>query len=47
MLKRVPLVKRAKRKAAGSTIGGWPVTMSAMSRPAPSPMPWPEKPVAM
>src|SRR5262249_53703972 len=44
-----PSEKRAKRKGAGSTSGGSPVTRSAISRPAPGPMPkpWPEKPVAM
>src|SRR5262249_44107504 len=46
---REPSLNRDKRKALGPTIGGRPVTMSAMSRPAPGPMPkpWPEKPAAM
>src|SRR5204862_736971 len=44
-----PSVKRDRRNGAGSTIGGAPVTMSAISLPAPGPMPkpWPENPVAM
>src|SRR5205085_808557 len=44
-----PSVKRERRNGAGSTIGGAPLTMSAINRPAPGPMPkpWPEKPVAM
>ncbi|HVZ09137.1 hypothetical protein, partial [Rhodopila sp.] len=36
-------------KSLGSTTGRMPVTRSAVSLPAPRPMPkpWPEKPVAM
>ena len=45
---RRPSVKRLKRNGAGSTTGVSPATRSAVSRPAPGPMPkpWPEKPVA-